>query len=146
MEKSDKIKRYSIDEFNFQIVCNQLTRILQNDKNIVFAFLFGSFLDKSNFGDIDVAIYLDHICENDLISTEIKLQELLKKNTCYPVDVRILNHAPPPFCYSVIKKRIILIDNNEDKRVDFEMMTYKLYFDFLPFRQQYFREALFNEV
>lgn len=108
--------------------------------------MFGSFLDKSNFGDLDIAVYLDHIPENDYISTEMKLQEVLEKNASYPVDVRILNHAPPSFCYSVIKKGFVLIDNDEDKRVDFEMMTYKLYFDFLPFRKQYFKEALLNEI
>jgi len=115
---------------------------LEKEQQIVFAYLHGSFLQKNNFGDIDIAVYLKEVSEEKIMSYEFRLEEILEKFTSFPVDVRVLNNAPPSFCYSVIKNGIKLLNRDEENCSDFETMTYKIYFDFLPFRRRYLQEAI----
>ena len=139
------MKRHTTDEEAYQKTVRELTKILVSEKNIVFAYLHGSYRSKTNFGDIDIAIFLQNLPEKDFMFYEFDLEEVMQKITSYPIDIRILNTAPPSFCYSVIKNGCKLVEKDISKRVEFETITFKTYFDFLPFRQGYFREVLSNE-
>ncbi len=141
-------KRHSISQEDHGKMINLLKEILEKNENVLFAYLHGSFTEGSNFGDIDIAAYLKQVSDNrlDVIDYEFKMEKTLEEKISYPVDVRVLNGAPPSFRYSVIKNGIKLVEKDEDKRVDFETMAIKIYFDFLPFRKRYFREAIKGEV
>ncbi|PKM83595.1 MAG: nucleotidyltransferase domain-containing protein [Firmicutes bacterium HGW-Firmicutes-13] len=148
MDKNIIDKRYAVNEEQYKKILNELQDVLAQEENILFAYLHGSFVNFVNFGDIDIAVYLKNVPDDklDIMTYEFNLEKTIEKKTLYPVDVRILNTAPPSFKYSVIKNGIRLIEKDENKRVDFETMTLKIYFDFLPFRKRYFREALNREV
>jgi predicted nucleotidyltransferase len=139
-------QRYSISEEEYEKTIKGLQEMIQNEPQIIFAYLHGSFIERSNFGDLDLALFVNEIPEKEFMSYEFDLERLIERVLAYPVDVRILNNAPSSFCYTVIKKGIRLIDNNEDERVNFEMRTYQNYFDFLPFRRQYLKEAFTHEI
>lgn len=140
------MKRYQIDDQSYQKVLNKIEKALENESQIVFAYLHGSFLQKTNFGDIDLAIYLQGISEQYFLKYEASLERSLEESISLPVDVRVLNTAPLAFRYSAIKNGLQLINKDHNKRVDFETMTFKLYFDFQPFRKRYLEEALNHEV
>jgi predicted nucleotidyltransferase len=139
-------QRYSISEEEYEKTIKRLQEMIQNEPQIIFAYLHGSFIERSNFGDLDLALFVNEIPEKEFMSYEFDLERLIERVLAYPVDVRILNNAPSSFCYTVIKKGIRLIDNNEDERVNFEMQTYQNYFDFLPFRRRYLKEAFTHEI
>ncbi len=142
------MKRYVVKEEQYYKNISDVKEVLSKEDNILFAYLHGSFSNLVNFGDIDIAVFLKHVPDNklDIIDFEFDLGNKIEKIVLFPIDVRVLNLAPPPFRYSVIKKGLRLVEKDEKKRVDFETITLKEYFDFLPFRKRYFKEALNREV
>lgn len=115
---------------------------LQKENHILFAYLHGSFL-QNEFRDIDIGIYINkNLSKKKQLSYELSFEEKLQNIVSYPVDVRILNHAPLSFSFSVIKNGIILFSNDENKRIDFETRIFTKYHDFDFYRERYRREAL----
>ena len=139
-------KRFSINENEYKGKFDIIKSLLTNRDEVMFAYLHGSFQNKTNFGDVDVALYLTGVPEKGFLQYELDFEQEMEAVIKLPVDIRVLNNAPPSFKYSAIKNGIRLVDSDEDARVEFETTTFKLYFDFLPYRQQYLREALEIEV
>ena len=54
------------------------------------------------FRDIDVAVYVYPL--NDPLDYEFEIERELSDKLCYPVDVTILNEAPPWFALIVFHK------------------------------------------
>lgn len=70
----------------------KITDYLSKQQDIMFAYLFGSFVDQDRYRDIDVSIYLDPY--PDLIrlgSLQAALDKLLKGRK---VDLVLLNDVP----------------------------------------------------
>ena len=73
---------------------------LELHQEIVFAYLYGSFLDEDlPYHDVDVAVYLDPIWASghDLFEHEMTLSVALTLALHVPVDVHVLNEAPLGF-------------------------------------------------
>lgn len=123
-------------------IIEKLPGLLLAEKSVLFAYLHGSFTEEGPFRDIDLAVYLDdNIPKVEMLDKELKLEAAVESALRYPVDIRVLNNAPAHFSYMVIKKGLRMAIRDDKKRVAFEMRTLKEYFDFLPFRQRYLREA-----
>ena len=109
----------------------------------MFAYLHGSFLEDY-FRDIDIAIYLNTEKKNVLYA--LNLERELEEEVGFPVDVRILNHAPLSFKFGVIEQGVLLFSKDEERLCDFESLTIVEYHDFKFHREIYRREALGIEV
>ena len=48
------------------------------------------------------------------------------------VDIVLLESQGPVFCHQVLKEGVLVLDNDPERRVDFESDTHVRYFDFLP--------------
>ena len=123
-------------------IITHIRRFLENIPDLLFAYVHGSFITDEKFRDIDVAIYLKAAPLSPLqMEFDLETELLGAINKC-PVDVRILNDAPPSFRYNVIKhgKPLVVID--DDARSDFEESTFSHYFDFAPYRKLYLKETL----
>lgn len=125
-------KRFSINVNEYKGKFDIIKSLLTNRDEVLFAYLHGSFPNKTNFGDVDVALYLTGVPEKGFLQYELDFEQEMEAALKLPVDIRVLNNAPPSFKYSAIKNGIRLIDSDEDARVEFETTTLKLYFDFLP--------------
>ncbi len=119
----------------------ELKYLLEQEEIIQFAYLHGSFCEEGNFRDLDIAIYLSEQEKYKQLDYQLQLEDKLQKSFNYPVDIQILNHAPPAFSYMVIKKGCLLMVRNDNLRTKFEMRTYHRYFDILPYRDRYLREV-----
>ena len=139
-------KRYSVKEDEYHEILSICQSILTDHVDVIFAYIHGSFLGIHNFGDVDLAVYLQGVKKEEYLELEEHLKNKIKKRIAYPIDVKVLNDSPPSFRYSVIKNGIRLVDKDENKRVNFETMTFTQYFDFLPFRRRYLKEALEGEI
>lgn len=115
---------------------------LKTKKYIQFAYIFGSFSSGKSFNDIDVGIFVSHEKPDSLLSLELKIERELGDVLNIPVDVRIINIAPLPFIYNVLKSGIVILDNDKSMRADFEGLIYKKYFDYKHLRDEYLREIL----
>ncbi|MHB8120145.1 MAG: type VII toxin-antitoxin system MntA family adenylyltransferase antitoxin [Methanothrix sp.] len=106
--------------------------ILNGFEEIDLAYVFGSFLERDDFHDIDVAI---HLCKEQSPYQRFKLAQrvarYLEKGVEPRVnfDVRILNYAPAYFQYEVISKGIVVLERDRERRVDYEAHLISEYLD-----------------
>lgn len=112
----------------------------KNFKEIVAAYLYGSFITGMFFSDIDLGILTGNDIEKTL-NFELELENRLERIVKHPVDVRLLNRAPLSFCQNVIRHRKVILDRKPNLRADFEGQILKQYFDFAYFQRQYLQEV-----
>ena len=137
----NKFKKHTISKRDKKKIAKAISLHIQNREEIITAYLFGSFVNGRQFGDIDIGILVSKEPEDQLgyeFELEIELTQLVK----YPVDVRVLNKAPITFVQNVIRHGIIIIDNKPDIRSNFESYILRKYFDFAPFRRRYLAEVI----
>ncbi len=112
---------------------------------LLFAYIFGSFVADEPFNDIDIAVFVDvrNLSQKSLLEYEIELEQKVSESfKGYKLDIRVLNNAPVSFKYQVIKTGLLIFVKDEDSMVDFETLTYSMYFDLVPLRQAYLKEVL----
>lgn len=128
-------------------VLKMLMEALAKEQGLCVAYVYGSFVERGPFRDIDVALYYHPTPEFNLLDRELDMEValeevLIEAGFRIPVDVRIINQAPLSFRYGVIKKGELLLVRDDDRRVDFEVLTLSKYFDFAPFRAAYLKEVM----
>ena len=133
--------KHTITKQDKENITKTISSYLQIHKEIVAAYLFGSYVTGQQFGDIDLGFLVRNEPENLLeyeFEHEIKLSEQVK----FTVDVRVLNKAPVSFVQNVIRHGQIIIDSKPNIRSDFESYILRKYFDFAPFRRRYLEEVI----
>lgn len=131
-----------VSEKEKNLIIKKLSAEIKKDKNIKFAYIFGSFVTEKEFADIDLGVYVDENNVQDYLSFELKLEEKLKFITKQTIDVRVINCAPISFAYQVIKEGILILDKDVSQREDFQGLVFKKYFDFIHLRQEYLKEVI----
>jgi hypothetical protein len=110
----------------------RISLILDGFEEIDLAYVFGSFLERYDFHDIDVAI---HLCKEQLPYQRFKLAQKVGRSLEHGIqprvdfDVRILNYAPAYFQYEVISKGVVVLERDRGKRVDYEALIISEYLD-----------------
>ncbi|NWG01533.1 MAG: nucleotidyltransferase domain-containing protein [Syntrophaceae bacterium] len=106
-------------------IINLIEDVLNKDDRLVFAYLYGSFVEEEKFRDIDIGIYIKNPDDNPFfISSDIqtKLSQTSKQRGLSLIadlfDVRIINHAPFTFLKRIFKEGELIVDNNPDLRTD----------------------------
>lgn len=142
-------KKYYMSQDDKKKIISLLTEILKTFAEIDFAYLHGSFLNREEFGDIDIAVFIrieEYLPEVSLTKLEIDLEVKVEKIAGYPVDIRALNNAPLSFRYNVLKNGQLMFARDEDFQVDFAARTITSYIEFSPYRKRYLKEVLGLEV
>ncbi|WHZ21422.1 MAG: hypothetical protein OJF47_000534 [Nitrospira sp.] len=85
----------------------QLRAALSDVPEIAFAYLYGSVLDSDLVHDVDVGIQLQSSKSPQAVALEAGLTTRLSAAINIPVDVRILNHAPLPFLFHVLRGQLL---------------------------------------
>ncbi|MDA8337518.1 MAG: nucleotidyltransferase domain-containing protein [Peptococcaceae bacterium] len=135
---------FTLGKEDRQRLQESLARLLAGRGEILFAYLFGSFVHDPGFHDLDAGIYLR---EDVLPSTspdgtlgyETALGIDLEKNLGYPVDVKVLNHAPVALCHAVTNG-LVLLSRNEEARFSWVEGTWDRYLDM----RHFFRSSLLD--
>lgn len=115
---------------------------------VVVAYIFGSVARKRPLpdSDIDIAILLGEKLEPyHRLQLELEIQAQLEDALDHTVDVRSLNDAPITVSGPIIQKGIRIYESDQSKRIDFEVLTRKKYFDYLP-KIEMMREAFFKQI
>lgn len=113
---------------------------LEKRENILFAYIFGSFVDSEKYNDIDIAIYVSNFNREKVLDMEFELERILEDKLNISFDVRIINEAPLGFVYNVLKNKIIVLDRDSLLRSDFESLIFRKYFDYQHLIDEYLRE------
>ena len=120
----------------------QIEKEIKSRKEIIFAYIFGSFAEieqTSSFNDIDIAIYIDEKNEIKDVFYEINLSNKLEEMVKIPVDIIRLNNASDVLIYRATQGN--LIKNVDDNlRINFITTSWKKYWDFQKLLKEHLLE------
>lgn len=113
---------------------NKIVECLSKKEEILFAYIFGTFVSKNHYHDIDIAVYLsENFDKNDTkkfpygyessIISELNL--LVRKN----IDFIVMNNANILIQKKIIRQGKLLFCRDERKRIYYENHIRKLYID-----------------
>lgn len=108
---------------------------------IVAVWLFGSTArrEAGPGSDVDVAVLYRETPPATLGHPSIRLAGELEKHLGQPVDVIVMNDAPPELVHHVMRDGLLVLECDAGARVRFEVRARNEYFDVLPFLRQYRR-------
>ncbi len=110
----------------------KLIGLLNKDKNVEFAYLFGSYADGTytQKSDVDIALFLKDTSLDAKLALHHQLQKALRKE----VDLVILNSVKNIYLIESILKSNILLKDHPD-RPFFELKKHHEVLDFKIFRK-----------
>jgi predicted nucleotidyltransferase len=121
-------------DMNKSEIIDNITKMLQGNAEILFAYVFGSFVRRDDYHDIDIAVYLKtefdknnnikfpYGYESGLIS---ELNRLVRKE----IDFVVMNNADITLQQRIINKGRLLFSKNDRTRLRYENYIRKLYID-----------------
>jgi len=75
-----------------------LSEILSRRNEILLAVIFGGFVESKIFRDIDIAVFTGYKIPYDKVELyEEELSKLLESMVNLPIDVKVIDYAPPYF-------------------------------------------------
>jgi len=134
-------KIYHLTEEAREIMKLKLKRILENHREIEFAYLYGSFMENLPFHDLDLGVYVQNVDKNSSITYALNLAGELSTDLKIPVDVRVINFAPLTFIFNVLRGELLL-NRNDDLLAKIMEQTIKKYLDLKPVLYKATKEAL----
>lgn len=120
-------------------VRDALAAALASDRRVAFAYLYGSFAEGLPFRDVDVGVYLAEDAPRQ-VDDELAMAEQLSRLVGFPVDVRVVNGAPPTFLFHVLRG-VKLVCRDEERLADVMERTVQRYLDIEPVLRRATREA-----
>ena len=116
----------------------QIATKLSQYPDVLFAYVYGSFVEAEAFHDVDIGVYLSSNTINEDIAAD--LSQHLSSEVKLPVDVRILNAAPISFRFHVLRGECLL-SRDDDLRTDIMEDTVRRYLDIAPVLRHATKEA-----
>jgi len=120
-------------------------RYLEKQPLVRFAYLFGGLAvgPERPLSDIDLAVYLQE--GSRFARVKIKLfNDLSGLLGTEEIDLVVLNTAPLPLAYRVLKNKKILVDRDPLSRHRFESLTIRKYLDFSVAENRILERRYFN--
>ena len=99
-----------------------IREVLEKEKRVEFAYLFGSFARREGRkdSDIDIAVFV----RNKKLPFEQKLALKIEEKIKKQVEIVVMNQASLSLLLEILKQDFVLFSRNEKKRIMFE--TFKL--------------------
>ena len=122
----------------------QLQTALESHQEVVFAYLYGSFLDEVlPYHDVDVAVYVDPnwASGQDLFEYEMTLSVDLTLALHVPADVHVLNEAPLGFQHNVLYRGEVLFSRDDERLTDLIEQVGLQYMEFSYYVREYLQEV-----
>ena len=110
-----------------QLNIKNIREILDRDERIVFAYIYGSYVDRDEYRDVDIAVYAKEGVDLKNLSIDLKmiLHEHTGKSPDF-YDIRLLNGVLDHgdlfsllYLKNIFEKDYLIVDKNYDVRTDF---------------------------
>lgn len=127
---------------NRKHIKEDIKKVLETDKDVLFAYLFGSqAAELTHFlSDIDVACYLKPGDMKYYLKKDKQLLgDLAVRLGTSKVDLILLNVAPLVLKFRAISGGEVILSQDEQERVDFETAVLYRYFDLKPYLDEYYK-------
>jgi len=87
--------------------------ILEEERYVELAVVYGGFLHSKVFRDVDVAVMLrGWEAGEDLLAYVEELRDKLEEAVGIGVDIQLLNDAPPAFTYHVLCEGRVIVERS----------------------------------
>ncbi len=103
-----KTVAYTVSSEQRETLSSRLREHLEQEREVRFAYLYGSVLESDKVHDVDVALFLDDTAVPQQAIIADRLMASLTATLGLPVDVRVLNNAPISFLYHVLQGHLLL--------------------------------------
>ena len=112
-----------------------------NPGDAVAVYLYGSVARGTarEGSDIDVGVLLEEDPPRTLRGLKLDLEADLESLLETPVQLVVLNRAPPDLVHRVLRDGELVLDRDRSKRIRFEIKARNEFFDLQPILQQYRR-------
>lgn len=139
----DEFRRHRLSSEALSGLLDRIAEALRSVPGIVAAVLYGSAAEALPCRDLDIALIVDRAVWPAAQDEELedRVARLLSPLSSIPVDVHVVNDAPPGFQYHVTLGRPFLV-RDEEAYADFVERAWDMYFDFAPFIRRYFEELI----
>lgn len=116
-------------------------RLSREAADIVAAYLFGSQArgTEGPRSDVDLALLMRGSPPRTLLGQPFAIADDLTALTNRPVQIIVLNDAPPDLVHRVLRDGVLLLDRDPSARIRFEVAARNAYFDLKPFLDRYRR-------
>lgn len=98
-------------------IIEKIKKGLLKRKDVVYVYVFGSFIDSPSFRDIDVGVYIKEIKKKEVFDYELNLSKEIAKACGLSFDiieVHVLNFAPSYFLNNVFCRGNLLFSKNQE--------------------------------
>ncbi|MBO3839754.1 MAG: nucleotidyltransferase domain-containing protein [Thermoproteota archaeon] len=90
-------------------VLERLLKLLYEHREILLAVAHGGFVNSNIFRDVDIAVYTRYAISYDEEPVYVdELKEDLEKEVNLPIDVQLLDYAPPAFKLAALRGKLLL--------------------------------------
>lgn len=120
----------------------QLIEVLEKQSSVIFAYLFGSKVTghANERSDWDIAVYFSEPLEKVGRWPAFELEAELSRAVGAMVQVIVLNRLVPPVLgFEIVRVGLVLVDRDEDFRMEFENRTLRHYYDWQYFLRRQIR-------
>ncbi len=141
--KGKMVRTFELSREERSRVLERISKQLSRNREILFAYAYGSFLEDCPFRDLDLAVFLR---PKRLLIQPFRYEDALaaaltrQLKLSFPIDARILNSAPVSFRYRVLQGRL-LFEKDPEARIEIVVHTVARYLDLRPFLHHYLKDA-----
>jgi len=120
------------EQMDTEPIIRKIREVLGSLPSLRVAYIYGSFLSREDFRDIDIALLIDAEPDNEhTLTYAAGAGDLCEKalGFRYECDVRVLNDEPCWFQFEVISSGKTIYIRNEEDRITFETQVLIQYQD-----------------
>jgi predicted nucleotidyltransferase len=126
------VQKHTINKKN---IITKIRHYLSDREQLVFAYIYGSFVQRDRYRDIDIAAYFE--TEPSLLALGCYQVEV-EKVCQLKVDFTILNDLPakkPALAHEIVNRGKLIVNKTPSVQVDYKRDAMLSYFDTHRFRK-----------
>jgi len=135
------VYKFSKIHGNVKAKIPDIVNYLSGVSQLIAAYLFGSYAreQQDQVSDVDIALLFHHDLSDEQVdklelSIWQKLTAILRTDE---IDLLVLNHAPLSMQFEIIRTGKAICNNDNNRRIDFEIHTCARYWDFKKLKDEY---------
>lgn len=122
---------------------NKIRKYLFDKEEIIFAYIYGSFLESNAYHDIDIGIYIDEkkVRVEDTFDYTLNIFAELSYYFGFPIDMKVINYGPLGFQKNVIRGKLLFSKDERLREEWVEEISLK-YMEYYELSKQFMEEVL----
>jgi len=121
-------KLHKISKREREKIKNKIKKILEKEKDVLFAYIFGGFVRDDSFHDIDIAVYIMPSSQKDFLKRTFEIANKIEREIDIETDVVAFNLIDPYLRMEILEGELLF--TKDEVKHDFLIDYYiREYFD-----------------